>query len=100
MLAGAAYLALAFTGEAVHRYQKLAVGRIIVAQELTELFKIGKLAASEVGSLKVYARTLLDMTVEDTEPPRSILNRLAIKVGLRVPVIFDFSEVEVKENKK
>jgi hypothetical protein len=100
VLSGATYIALAFASDAVYRHQKLAVGRIMTTRELGPLFDTGKLLASDVGSLKVFARTLLGMTVEDTESPRSILNRLAAEVGLQVPANFDFSDVEGKENKK
>lgn len=100
VLSGAAYLALAFAGAAIHRHEKLAVGRAITAQELSRLFKVGKLPVSEVGSLKVYGRTLLGLTIEDSESPRSILSRLAGEVSMRVPEGLDFSEVEKKEDKK
>jgi hypothetical protein len=58
------------------------------------LFKTLKLPASEVGSLKVYGRTLLDLKIEDSESPRTIVYRLPTEVGLQVPDNFDFSEVE------
>jgi hypothetical protein len=97
VLAGAAYLALTFSGAAVHRHQKLAVGRLIAAQALTALFERGKLPSTEVGSLKAYGRTLLGMTIEDSEPPRAVLTRVASEVGLKVPETMDFSEVEEKQ---
>jgi len=99
-LAGLAYIALAFSGDALQRHDKLAVGRIITKGALETLFKTGKLAASEVSSLKVYARTLLAMTVDDSETPRSLVNRLATEVGAQVPPRLDFSEVEKKADKQ
>ena len=99
VLSGASYLALAFAGQAVHRHERLAVGRVITHKALSELFKTRKLPASEVGSLKVYGRTLLDLKIEDSESPRTIVHRLATEVGLQVPDNFDFSEVEKQEGK-
>ena len=99
-LTGLAYIALAFSGDALRRHDKLAVSRMITKRALEELFKNGKLPASEVSSLKVYARTLLAMTVDDSETPRSLVNRLAIEVGIQVPPGLDFAEVEKKADKQ
>jgi len=97
ILSGAAYIVLAFSGAAVQRHQKLAVGRIITVHELFHLFKTGKLPASEVASIKAYGRTLLELTIDDSDAPRALLSRVASAVGLSVPANFDFSEVEIKE---
>jgi hypothetical protein len=99
VLCGALYLAVAFAGQAVHRHQRLAVGRLITHQMLSELFSKGKLPANEVGSLKAYGRTLLDLTIEDSESPRTIVHRLAAEVNVQVPDHLDFSEVEKQESK-
>ncbi len=94
VIGGASYIALASIGSAIHKHQKLAVRRIITAQDLGALLERKRLAASDVPSLKVYARTLLQMQVDDSEPPRLLLQRLAKEVGKQVPADFDFSEVE------
>jgi hypothetical protein len=99
-LTGLAYIALTFSGDALQRHDKLAVSRIITKRALEDLFKRGKLPASEVSSLKVYARTLLTMTVDDSETARSLVNRLATEVGVQVPPGLDFSEVEKKADKQ
>lgn len=93
-LAAVSFIVLEFSGEAIHRHQRLAVGRIVMTQLLQNLFKSNRLPASEVGSLRDQARTFLGMTVKESESPRSLLNRLAAQVGLQVPKEFDFSEVE------
>jgi hypothetical protein len=94
VLAGAAYLALAFSGAAVQRHQRLAVGRLITTQEISALLEAGKLPSSEVDSLKAYGRTLLGLAIDDSEVPRALFMRIANEVGLAVPETFDFSEVE------
>jgi hypothetical protein len=93
-LAGVACICLVFVRNAIRRNQKLAVGRLITTQVLNELFESKRLPASAPRSLRVYARTLLDMPVDDSESPRQLLERLAKQVGLSIPDGFDFSEVE------
>jgi len=93
-LAGIAYISLFFVGNTIHRSQKLAVGRLITTQWLNTLFKSKRLFASDVGSLRNYARMLLEIPVDDSEPPPQLAQRLAKEVGLNVPDGFDFSEVE------
>jgi len=96
VLSGAVYITLAFSGAAIQRHEKVAVGRIITAELLDELFKTGKLPASQIGSLKVYGRTLLGMEIHDSELPRNILSRVANEVGREVPENLDFPEIEGK----
>ncbi len=93
-LASTSYITLLFAGTAIKNQQRLEVGKIITSQQLGEWFQRGKLSLSDVPSLQVYARTLLDMTVEDSETPRSLLRRVAQVVGREIPANFDFSEVE------
>ncbi|MHC9063771.1 hypothetical protein ACYX34_13920 [Nitrospira sp. CMX1] len=99
-LTGLAYIALVFSGDALQRHDKLTVSRIITRGELEDLFKSGKVPASQVTSLKVLARTLFTMSVDDSETPRSLVNRLANEVGVQVPPSLDFSEVEKKPDKQ
>ena len=93
-LAGVIYVALFFVGNAIRQSQKLAVGRVIATDALNRLLKGKRLPASEVGSLRAYALTLLQMQIDRSEPPRQVLQRLAKELGLIIPDGFDFSEVE------
>jgi hypothetical protein len=92
--AGVVYISLCFVRDAIRRSQKLMVGRLIATESVKSLFESKRLPASEVGSLCVWARTLLEMPVDDSEPPRQVLQRMAKEVGLNIPDGFDFSEVE------
>jgi hypothetical protein len=93
-LAGVIYVALFFVGNAVRQSQKLTVGRLIATDALNRLLKRERLPVSEVGSLRAYALTLLEMQIDESEPPRQVLQRLAKELDLIIPDGFDFSEVE------
>jgi len=94
VLVGGVYISLFFVRDAIRRRQKRSVCRLIATERVNSLFKSKRLPASEVGSLLVWARTLLEMAVDDSESPRQVLQRVAEKVGLNVPDGFDFSEVD------
>lgn len=100
VLCGATYLMLALAGEAIHQHQRLAVGKIITVEALASIFKSGKLPASEVGSVRIYGETLLDLKISDSETPRQILNRVAAAAQMTVPATLDFSEVEPRPQQK
>jgi hypothetical protein len=93
-LAAVIYVALFFVGNAVRQSEKLTVGRLIATDALNRLLKRKRLPVSEVGSLRAYALTLLEMQIDESEPPRQVLQRLAKELDLIIPDGFDFSEVE------
>lgn len=94
VLTGVSYLALVLIGDAVAKHQRLAVGRVIVAQEIGELLETGRLQKSEIESLRTYGRDLLGWKEEDLAAPTELFKRLAAEAGLSVPDGFDFSEVD------
>ncbi len=98
VLAGVSYLALVLIGDAVAKHQRLAVGRVIVAQEIGELLETGRLPKSEIESLRTYGRDLLGWKEEDLAAPTDLFKRLAAEAGLSVPNGFDFSEVDNLKN--
>jgi hypothetical protein len=95
VLCGSSYLVLETIGSAIQKSERLAVGRLLTARELSDMFRRGQLKMYDVPSLKVYANTLLDMPIESDEAPRRLLQRLAADVGVQIPENFDYSEVEV-----
>jgi hypothetical protein len=72
----------------------VVAGRLIATDRLNKLFESKRLPASEVGSLRAWAGISFEMPVDDSEPPRQLLERLAKELGLNVPTGFDFSDVE------
>jgi len=94
VLAVVVYIPLVLLGHAIHQREKLAVGRVIATERLKRLFEGNRLPAREAGSLRAWARVSLKMPIDDAEPPRQLLERLAKELGLNVPAGFDFSEVE------
>jgi hypothetical protein len=96
-IAVASYAALVAAGSAIYRKQKRAVGRIMAAHNLEQdILPAKRLTLSGAKTLRYWARELLEMSVDDSEPPRLLLNRFAEAVGKQVPADFDFSEVEKK----
>jgi len=95
-LAGVVYVSLVLIGGAIKSNQRLAVGRIITTSALSDLFERGRLTNGDIPSLRVYARDLLELQVDEREQPRQMLGRLADAVGKKVPPNFDFSEVETR----
>jgi hypothetical protein len=93
-LAVVLYICLSFVSDVIRRREKLKVGRLIATERLNWLFENKRLPASEVGSLRAWAGISLEMPVDDSEPPRQLLERLAKELGLNVPTGFDFSDVE------
>lgn len=94
-LSAIAYVTLAFAGSAIQKQQRLAVGRIITAQSLGELFQRGQVRDHDVPSFRVYANQLLGISADESEAARSLIGRLAKEVGVAVPDSLDFSTVEV-----
>lgn len=94
VLAGGAYICLSLAGNAIAKRERVAVGTVLTARALNELFELKRLSRSDVPSLRVYARTLLMMDVPESETPRATLGRLAARVGVMVPEDFDYSDVE------
>jgi len=83
------YVTLTFVGRAIQRNQKLIVGRIITAQYLQEIFQSDHLRENEKNDLRVYARELLGMKVDDSESAKTLLHRVAHEVGMQVPETFN-----------
>lgn len=95
-LSAVAYVTLAFAGTAIQRHQRLAVGRVITAQALKDLFERGQVRDYDVPSLRVHATQLLNLQATEGEPARSLVSRLAKEVGATMPNSLDFSAVEPK----
>jgi len=93
-LAGVVYVSLFFVGDAIRRSEKRAVCRLIATEEVGELLESKRLPEGAVGSLRAWARILLEMQVDDSEPPQQLLRRVAKELGLNIPEGFDFSDVE------
>ena len=93
-LAATSYATLWFVGKGVATHQRLTVGRLIVGEQLDGWFKQGKIMKSDIPSLRVLARTLLDLQVDESESPRSLLQRVAKATGRETPPNFDLSDVE------
>jgi hypothetical protein len=97
-------LALAFTviagvilvlvGQGIQKQQKHEIGRVIVGLDVDRVVKEGRLTPDDVSLFRAQARTLLDWTVEDTEPAAKLFARLAAHAGRDVPVKLDYSSVE------
>ena len=96
-LAGTAYIALVFAGGAIHRHQRLVVGKIITAQQLTKIFERGTVQNYDPASLRVHADQLLGLSAPADEAPEALIKRLAAEVGLSVPESLDYSRVLTPE---
>jgi hypothetical protein len=95
-LAIVAVVCLALVGRAIHRSQKRAVGRLITKDWLQKRFESKRLTMGDVPSLRVYAHTVLELPVADSESSRQLLERVATAVGVDVPEGFDFTGVDNK----
>jgi hypothetical protein len=85
---------LYFTAKSIQARQAHLVNFIIAKSGIQEILNIGKLSPAYVPNLPVFAVALLGMTVDEGETPRKLFERLGARVGLAIPVDFDFSEVE------
>ncbi len=94
VLAGGLYVTLHFISQGIYRHQKLAMGKIITSRYLDQIAERGRLERSDSASLPVYARELLDLEVPTGESVRSLLERMAAKIGKAVPPGLDHSAIE------
>lgn len=97
VLAGGLYVTLHFVSDGIYRNQKAAIGKIVTSRYLDKIAQHGRLEASDNNSLQVYARELLDLEVVSGEPVRSLLARVAAKVGKVMPPTLDYSAVEPRK---
>ena len=94
VLAGGLYVTLHFVSQGIYRYQKLAMGEIITSRYLDQIAQRGRLEQSDSTNLPIYARALLDLEVPTGESVRSLLERVAAKIGKTAPPELDYSAVE------
>jgi hypothetical protein len=91
--AGTSYFALRAIGSVIQRHQKHEVARLFASGALGEVFHRKHAEIWDTGDLPVYAR-LIGLQVDESEPLRSLVAKMATALDMQVPEDFDFSKVE------
>lgn len=96
LLAAGLFATLHFVSQGIYGHQRLAIVKIPISKYLDEVISRGVLNSYDERQLPVYAK-LLELDVAPNESLRSLMQRVASKVGKTLSPNLGYSAVEPKK---